>query len=298
MKPPVLVLGLGNPLRGDDGLGPAVVQALRERALPPEVEVLDGGTAGLGLLEMLAGRRRVIVVDVAEMGRPPGTIARLSWEALVAAVAPLSPHQVGLAEVLALAGRLGISLPEGIVLAVQPASMEWEQKLSPPVQKCIPALVAAILAEIGGAPEETVQGGKPMAQEVQAKKVLVVDDDPDTVEVIRLTLESAGYEVISAADGAAGLKRVVEDRPDLIILDVMMDTTTAGFQFSLQLRSPDPDSPYAAYRHIPIMMLTAIHTTTPLRFGPDSDYLPVDDFVEKPISPEALLAKVAKLLGR
>jgi len=69
-------------------------------------------------------------------------------------------------------------------------------------------------------------------------------------------------------------------------------------QFSLTLRSPDPNSPYAAYRHIPILMLTAIHTTTPLRFAPDMDYLPVEEFVEKPISPEKLLEKVARLLKR
>ncbi len=130
-----------------------------------------------------------------------------------------------------------------------------------------------------------------------SKKILVVDDDPDTVEVIRLTLESAGYEVISAANGDEGLRRIVADRPDLIILDVMMDTTTAGFQFTLKLRSPEPDSPYAEYSKIPILMLTAIHTTTPLRFGPDSEYLPVDEFVEKPIAPEALLQKVARLLA-
>lgn len=129
-------------------------------------------------------------------------------------------------------------------------------------------------------------------------KILVVDDDPDTVEVIRMTLESAGYEVVSASNGRQGLERVVSENPDLIILDVMMDTTTEGFQFSLTLRSPDPNSPYAAYRHIPILMLTAIHTTTPLRFAPDVDYLPVEEFVEKPISPERLLEKVARLLNR
>ncbi len=129
-------------------------------------------------------------------------------------------------------------------------------------------------------------------------KILVVDDDPDTVEVIRMTLESAGYEVVSASSGRQGLDRVVSENPDLIILDVMMDTTTEGFQFSLTLRSPDPNSPYAAYRHIPILMLTAIHTTTPLRFAPDVDYLPVEEFVEKPISPERLLEKVARLLNR
>lgn len=129
-----------------------------------------------------------------------------------------------------------------------------------------------------------------------SKKILVVDDDPDTVEVIRITLESADYEVLSAANSEQGLRMVLEERPDLIILDVMMDTTTEGFQTSLKLRSPEPDSPYAEVRDTPILMLTAIHTTTPLRFAPDADYLPVDDFVEKPISPEGLLSKVAGLL--
>ena len=129
-----------------------------------------------------------------------------------------------------------------------------------------------------------------------AKKILIVDDDPDLTEVMRLTLEGKGYEVHSAASGAEGLEKVKEVHPDLIILDVMMDYTTEGFQISLALRNPAEDSEYQAYRDIPILMLTALHTTTPLRFGPDEDYLPVDDFVEKPLEPSALVAKVEKLL--
>ena len=129
------------------------------------------------------------------------------------------------------------------------------------------------------------------------KRILVVDDDPDLVEVIRLTLEANGYEVFSAAGGQEGLEKVKEVEPDLIILDVMMDYTTEGFQVSLQLRSPEPDSEYAAYSKIPILMLTALHSTTSLRFSPDEDYLPVDDFVEKPLEPGALVAKVEALLG-
>jgi CheY-like chemotaxis protein len=129
------------------------------------------------------------------------------------------------------------------------------------------------------------------------KKILIVDDDPDLVEVMRLTLETAGYQVFSAASGAEGLAQVKEIEPDLIILDVMMDYTTEGFQVTLNLRSPDPASEYAAYSKIPILMLTALHTTTELRFKPDDDYLPVDDFVEKPLEPGALLEKVEKLLG-
>ena len=130
------------------------------------------------------------------------------------------------------------------------------------------------------------------------EKILVIDDDPDLVEVIRLTLEASGYQVSSAASGAEGLAKVKEVNPDLIILDVMMDYTTEGFQVSLALRSPDAKSEYAAYRSIPILMLTALHSTTPLRFGPDEDYLPVDDFVEKPLEPGELVKKVETLLNK
>jgi CheY-like chemotaxis protein len=85
-------------------------------------------------------------------------------------------------------------------------------------------------------------------------------------------------------------------KPDLIILDVMMDSTTEGFQTALKLRSPDSDSPLAAYRRIPIVMLTALHSTTDLRFAPDEDYLPVDVFIDKPIDPDRLIKAVNGLL--
>jgi CheY-like chemotaxis protein len=130
------------------------------------------------------------------------------------------------------------------------------------------------------------------------EKILVVDDDPDLVEVMRLTLEAVDYQVFSAASGAEGLRMIKEVHPDLIILDVMMDYTTEGFQVSLELRDSEPDSEYAPYRDVPILMLTALHSTTPLRFGPDEDYLPVDDFVEKPLEPGDLVEKVGKLLKK
>jgi CheY-like chemotaxis protein len=127
-------------------------------------------------------------------------------------------------------------------------------------------------------------------------KILVIDDDPDMVLASRLSLEKAGHEVIAARNGAEGLEKIKADRPDLILLDVMMDTATEGFQLALLLRSRDPKSAYAAYRDIPILMLTAIHSTTPLRFGPEEDYLPVDDFLDKPIEPDVLVKKVQALL--
>ncbi len=130
----------------------------------------------------------------------------------------------------------------------------------------------------------------------ERKRILIIDDDADIVEALRLTLQG-NYEVHAASSGEEGLRKVKEVRPQLIILDVMMETATEGFQVSLALRSRDPESEFAAYAGIPILMLTAIHQKTPLRFAPDSDYLPVDDFVEKPVKPGILLAKVKKLLS-
>ncbi|HDQ72866.1 MAG TPA: response regulator transcription factor [Chloroflexi bacterium] len=129
-------------------------------------------------------------------------------------------------------------------------------------------------------------------------KILLIEDDPDMALAVRMPLEARDYEVFTASSGEEGLRQVREIDPDLIILDVMMETATAGFQVSLQLRDPSADAAYAAYRHVPILMLTAIHTTTSLRFGPDEVYLPVDDFVEKPIDPDVLLEKVQALIQR
>ncbi len=127
-------------------------------------------------------------------------------------------------------------------------------------------------------------------------KILIVDDDPDIVLATRLCLEGAGHQVFSAGNSEEGRRALPEVKPDLIILDVMMDTTTAGFQFALALRSPDPASPLAAYRQVPIVMITALHRTTDLRFGPDAEYLPVDAFIDKPVDPDKLIEKVNELL--
>jgi len=129
------------------------------------------------------------------------------------------------------------------------------------------------------------------------KRILLVDDDPDQRLTVRLPLEAAGYKVFEAANQVDGQVAVKQIRPDLIVLDVMMDTTTAGFQFALSLHSPDPNSEFKEFCNTPIIMLTAIHSTTPLRFSPDEYYLPVQNFLEKPVEPKVLLDKVHKLLG-
>ena len=129
-------------------------------------------------------------------------------------------------------------------------------------------------------------------------KILLIDDDPDIITSVRMTLESVGHQLDDARNGEEGIKKIKDDHPDLIILDVMMDTKTEGFQLALKLRNPDPTSEFYALKDIPILMLTAIHSTTPLRFEPDIDYLPVELFVDKPIDPDDLIEKVEWVLKR
>jgi CheY-like chemotaxis protein len=129
-------------------------------------------------------------------------------------------------------------------------------------------------------------------------KILVIDDDPDIITAARLTLEEAGHTVVEAANGTIGLERIKAERPDLIILDVIMDTHTEGFELARKLRNPDPSSALKEYGGIPILMLTAIQSAMPLNVEPDVDSLPVELFVDKPINPETLARRVQWMLDR
>ncbi len=129
-------------------------------------------------------------------------------------------------------------------------------------------------------------------------KILMIDDDTDFAASVRILLEASGHQFHWARNGQEGLEKVKELRPDLIILDVMMDSFTEGFHISLSLRDPSPGSEFAAFRGIPILMLSSVHAATSLRFAPDEDYLPVDAFLDKSATPEELLAKVSELVGK
>lgn len=149
--PATLVLGLGNPLRGDDGVGVHVARQLLGRCLPDDVEVADGGTQGLGLVTLLEGRQRVIVVDAAAMERLPGEFVRFGLQEarlLTGDGGRFSVHEAGLREMLLLAQVLGMLPEEVVVFGVQPAGVEWEASLSPEVEATLPDLVEAVLAEV------------------------------------------------------------------------------------------------------------------------------------------------------
>ena len=124
-------------------------------------------------------------------------------------------------------------------------------------------------------------------------RILLIDDDPDFVEATHTVLESVPYEVIVAYDGDEGLAKVQEERPDLILLDIIMPTKD-GFHVCEKLKS-DPE-----LWHIPIIMLTSLSQ----RLGDtaysvhDGMMLEADDFIDKPVRPAELLARIARLLVR
>lgn len=130
------------------------------------------------------------------------------------------------------------------------------------------------------------------------RRILIVDDDPDIVEAMRLVLEAKGYQIEVARQGVEGLQKVKVFDPALIILDVMMKDLTEGFHVAYQLRNRDPRSPYARWVKVPILMITAVHQVLPFRYSKDTDedFLPVDEFIDKPIQPDQLLSVVKKYL--
>ncbi|MEJ5263318.1 MAG: response regulator [Ignavibacterium sp.] len=119
-------------------------------------------------------------------------------------------------------------------------------------------------------------------------KIAIIDDDPDILDASTLILQSKGYDVITAANPDDGYKIIKEQKPDLIILDVMMNEPDDGFFLAQKLRREKID--------IPIIMYTSVSKTLGLEFAA-GEMIPVDEFVEKPISPETLIDKVEKLLA-
>ncbi len=148
-----LVLALGNPLRGDDGVGPAVLRALEARPEIAAATFVDGGTPGFETVLMLQGYRRAIILDAADMGKAPGT-----WKRFTPGEAGWDPrgfaqslHAAGLAEALSLGAALG-TLPDAIVIyGIQPGTIGWEPGLSRMVEEAVPAVVDAVIDDLRGA---------------------------------------------------------------------------------------------------------------------------------------------------
>lgn len=145
-----MVVGIGNPIMCDDGLGGWIIQYLqRHYIFPPYVSLHQGGTSGLDMLPMLEGVKRLILVDAVDNGEDPGTLVRLSPQEVPAATSSrLSSHQIGLQDLLALARSFGLLPDETIILGMQPRSIGLGATLSPAATAQLTQLADEILHQL------------------------------------------------------------------------------------------------------------------------------------------------------
>jgi hydrogenase maturation protease len=141
---------MGNLLLEDEGLGIRALELLQQRYdIPPGVELLDGGTTGMGLLDDISRRKHLVVVDACQTGEPPGTFVRLAGDKVpVYFSMRISPHQLGLSDVLATLELSGEKPAEVIVLGLVPKSLEMCLELSDIVSEKLDGLVEAVVGEL------------------------------------------------------------------------------------------------------------------------------------------------------
>jgi len=146
----VLVLGIGNLVMSDDGVGVMVAQRLQQGyRFPDNVEVIDGGTLGLDLLPKLENITNLIMIDAVETGQTAGTCVRLCGKELpIALETKLSPHQMGLKDLLAVSELMGHSPKEMVLIGVQPGSIEMEIGLTADVEPQLETLISNVLTEL------------------------------------------------------------------------------------------------------------------------------------------------------
>ena len=146
----IIVLGVGNILLSDEGIGVWAIERLQsDYQLPPEVEVIDGGTSAMEMLDDLANADHLIIIDAVRGGRAPATMIRIADEDVpVFFKTKLSPHQIGLSDVLATLSLMG-ERPRAItVIGVEPASLDTAMALTPQVQAVLPKVVDQVIKEL------------------------------------------------------------------------------------------------------------------------------------------------------
>ncbi len=146
----VLVLGLGNLVHSDDGLGVHAIQLLQtDPRVPSDVTLIDGGTQGLGLIPHIFGFDRVLVIDAIDVGEAPGTLLRLEGRALDNLPGKASVHALGFADLMIALKLLDSSPEEVVLLGVQPQSTkDWSAELTPAVARALEKLPALVLEQI------------------------------------------------------------------------------------------------------------------------------------------------------
>ena len=148
-RKPILVVGIGNSIQMDDGVGIHVLRELEKCPMPPEVDLLDGGTTGIELLPWLEGREKVIFIDAVDGEQSPGTVFRFAPETVEYEMIPkASVHEIGLVDALQMAARVGRGPRETVLFGVQPKRIDWSESVTEEIRAVIPRVASLVLDEI------------------------------------------------------------------------------------------------------------------------------------------------------
>ncbi len=148
-KQKIIILGTGNLLLKDEGIGVHVIQRMEKLKLPENVELVDGGTAGINLYHLIEGADRLIVVDCVDAEAEPGAIFRFTPADVDTPKRNVTTsfHDIGLLEALEFAKHDGKS-PDTVIIGIQPKEIDWGLELTPEIEKVIPDIIEAVLKEI------------------------------------------------------------------------------------------------------------------------------------------------------
>ena len=148
-RQPVLVLGIGNILLCDEGVGVRVIEQMQKLQIPDHVELVDGGTAGADLLDVLAERQKVIIIDAVQADCKPGTMLRFTIDDLIHPNGVgMSLHEIGLGEALTMTKQLGCAPKDVVVFGIKPKNIECGLELSAEIAASVPKVIDMVLAEI------------------------------------------------------------------------------------------------------------------------------------------------------
>jgi hydrogenase maturation protease len=145
----ILILGIGNLLLKDEGVGVHVVKEIREMSVPDNVEILDGGTAGLDLVDFIEGRKKLIVIDAVNAGEKPGTLYRLTEENLdIKQKEIMSFHDIDFLDALYMSDIMKEKPEEIVVIGIEPKDMSSGLELSPEIEERIPDIINIVMKEV------------------------------------------------------------------------------------------------------------------------------------------------------
>lgn len=264
----IVVLGYGNPGRRDDGLGPALAEAIEALHLPG-VTVEAGYQLNIEDAATLAEHDSALFVDASMAAEAPYELKR----AAPAPAISFSSHAVGPESVLAICEENFSPAPEAWVLGIRGYDFALGEGLTPRAEQNLDRALEFVRALIGEWRTEEMDTG-----ERHKKTVLTIDDDPDIRAALRVVLQAEGFTVGEAANGEEGLKVAKSIQPDAVLIDLMMEKVDSGQHVARELR----DSGYEG----PVYLLSSAGDT--VRYNIDPRALGLSGIFQKPIDPKKL----------